>query len=265
MNELFASALLVEDEPNLASTLLIALRKLRIPVRHASTLKEARAALKAENCEFILLDRALPDGDGLQLCQGLRKTGFAGAILVLTASGMIEDRVLGLNAGADDYLPKPFSWEELEARIRALARRRLGFSLAASVTDKAMKNGTVSAAPITTPQLWQMDPDRLRVHGPRGWVELTVLEYKLASRLILAGGAIVTRDELLKDVWGFTLLPKTRTVDHFLGRLRRHFERNPETPDYFLTVRGAGYRFNLEGLKIRGANELGDVRGGLGG
>ncbi len=74
---------------------------------------------------------------------------------------------------------------------------------------------------------------------------MTPLEFKLASKLIGAHGAIVTRDELLKDVWGFTLLPKTRTVDHFLGRLRKRFERNPEQPDHFLTVRGAGYRFQL--------------------
>ncbi|MGZ3707264.1 MAG: winged helix-turn-helix domain-containing protein, partial [Bdellovibrionota bacterium] len=76
-----------------------------------------------------------------------------------------------------------------------------------------------------------------------GWVELTPLEFKLAARLILAGGAIVSRDDLLKDVWGFTLLPKTRTVDHFLGRMRKHFEADPENPRHFLTVRGAGYRF----------------------
>jgi DNA-binding response OmpR family regulator len=226
--DLFRAALLVEDEPHLAGTLKIALRKLKIPTRHATTLEAARGLLKSAPADFLLLDRALPDGDGLELCRELRRAGHQGAILMLTAQGQTEDRVAGLNAGADDYLPKPFSWEELEARVRALARRRAGFG---------------GNEPPEQESLWRLDPDRLRVRGPAGWVELTPLEFKLASKLILAQGAIVTRDELLTDVWGFTQLPKTRTVDHILGRLRKRFEANPEQPDHFLTVRGAGYRF----------------------
>jgi DNA-binding response OmpR family regulator len=239
--KLFDSALLVEDEPRLADTLKIALRKLEIPARHATTLAAAREQLRAAPVELVLLDRALPDGDGLALCEELRARGYAGAILMLTAQGQVEARVQGLDAGADDYLAKPFSWSELEARIRALARRnRRPAPMAGAATD--------AGAPVATdaraqPPLWTLEPERLRILGPPGWVELTPLEFKLASRLIRASGAIVTRDELLKDVWGFTLLPKTRTVDHFLGRLRKHFERNPEEPDHFLTVRGAGYRF----------------------
>jgi len=213
------SALLIEDEPHLTEALRIALRKLGIPARHASTIQAAREELKKKAPGLILLDRGLPDGDGLQLCEELRKGGFQGCILVLTASGSTEDRVHGLNHGADDYLPKPFSWEELDARIRALLRRH----------------------PLSSH--WALDEARLKIHGPRGWVELTPLEFKLASMLIRSEGRILTRDELLKDVWGFTLLPKTRTVDHFLGRLRKHFEEDPEQPRHFLTVRGAGYRF----------------------
>jgi DNA-binding response OmpR family regulator len=152
-------------------------------------------------------------------------------ILMLTARGDVNDRVLGLNAGADDYLPKPFSWAELEARISALYRRR------------ALPDQSSPQEPI----FWQIDSDRLRIlrpaQGGSEWVTLTPLEFKLASHLISAKGAIVTREDLLKDVWGFTLLPKTRTVDHFLGRLRKYFEENPEDPKHFLTVRGAGYRF----------------------
>ena len=230
---LFTSALLVEDEPHLADTLKIALRKLKIPTRHSTTLSDARKKLSAEPAEFVLLDRALPDGDGLKLCEELRAQGYPGTILVLTAQGQVDDRVQGLDAGADDYLPKPFSWNELEARIRALSRRK----------NLLAPSSAGSASPVEGAPLWLLEPDRLRIRGPRGWVELTPLEFKLASKLIEARGSIVTRDELLKDVWGFTLLPKTRTVDHFLGRLRKHFEQNPEEPVHFLTVRGAGYRF----------------------
>lgn len=239
----FRSALLVEDEPQLAQTLKIALRKLEIPARHATTLADARRRATEEAPELILLDRQLPDGDGIELCQELRAHGYSGAILMLTAKGLLEDRVEGLECGADDYLPKPFAWTELEARIRALSRRR-PLTHAAKPAD--LLDGNVPQLTTTgaaTPALWQLEPDRLRIHGQNGWAELTPLEFKLASKLILARGAIVTRDELLKDVWGFTLLPKTRTVDHFLGRLRKRLEANSEQPAHFLTVRGAGYRF----------------------
>jgi DNA-binding response OmpR family regulator len=91
-----------------------------------------------------------------------------------------------------------------------------------------------------------MEFERLRILGPKGWVELTPLEFKLANHLIAAEGAIVSREELLKEVWGFRFLPKTRTTDYFLGRLRKVFERNPDSPKHFLTVRGAGYRFSAE-------------------
>jgi two-component system alkaline phosphatase synthesis response regulator PhoP len=225
----FINALLVEDEVNLATTIEVALKKLGIAVEHVSTIEDARKKIKASPPALLVLDRTLPDGDGLTLCSDIR-SDFKGIILMLTARGEVKDRVQGLHAGADDYLPKPFSWAELEARVIALSRRQ-----------------TQAVAVETVPQAWAIDPDRLRVLKPSSagteWVVLTPLEFKLASHLISAKGAIVTREDLLKDVWGFTLLPKTRTVDHFLGRLRKYFEENPEEPKHFLTVRGAGYRF----------------------
>lgn len=227
----FGSALLVEDELNLAIPLEIALKKLGMTVDRAMNLHEAEEKLGSRGpYDFVLLDRKLPDGDGLTLCKKLRAHGFGGSVLVLTASGTTEDRITGLNDGADDYLPKPFSWEELEARIRALARRQ---NRTATQVSPAFRSGPS----------WDLDESRLRINGPKGWVELTPLEFKLAAQLIRSEGTIVTRDHLLKNVWGFTLLPKTRTVDHFLGRLRKLFETNPDEPRHFLTVRGAGYRF----------------------
>jgi DNA-binding response OmpR family regulator len=232
---LFAAALLVEDEVDLATALRIALRKLGIQCSHASTLQQARKAIaQGSGVDFVLLDRALPDGDGIELCSELRRDGSDCAILMLTAKGDTSDRVKGLDQGADDYLSKPFSWEELEARIRALARRR--------------RPVLPAAAPPSPVPSWELDLPRLRIRRPgadTAWVVLTPLEFKLASRLIEAKGAIVSREDLLKDVWGFKFLPQTRTVDHFLGRLRRHFELDPEKPAHFLTVRGAGYRFEV--------------------
>lgn len=222
----FLSALLVEDEPQLAITLKIAFRKLGISPLYAPTLSEAGKMIQQHHPDFILLDRTLPDGDGIDFCTQLRNEGYTGTILMLTASGGIEDRVKGLNAGADDYLPKPFSWEELEARVRALSRRRVAFS---PQKEKS--------------PLWQLDQPQLRILGPKGWVQLTPLEFKLAAELIKRQDTIISRGDLLKQVWGFTLLPKTRTVDHFLGRLRKHFEQDSEKPVHFLTIRGAGYKF----------------------
>ena len=94
--------------------------------------------------------------------------------------------------------------------------------------------------------LWTYETDRLRILGAKGWVELTPLEFKLAIHLIAAKGAIVSREELLKEVWGFRFLPKTRTTDYFLGRLRKSLEKDPDHPKHFVTVRGAGYRFIAE-------------------
>jgi DNA-binding response OmpR family regulator len=231
---LFENVLLVEDEQSLVTALTIALRKLGLTARHASTLKQARELIAESTPDLILLDRNLPDGDGIELCADLRAEGYPGSILLLTAIGETEARVAGLNAGADDYLPKPFAWEELEARIRALARRKPAARSPAARAE-ASEGATFSQ--------WKLDDSRLQVTGPKGTIQLTPLEFKLATCLIAGKGDILTRDQLLKEVWGFTLLPKTRTVDHFMGRLRKHFEENPESPKHFLTVRGAGYRF----------------------
>lgn len=223
----FKLALLVEDEPSLGTAIEIALKQMKLSFKRATTVAQARDLLGAHEFDFVLLDRTLPDGDGLQLCREMRDRKDHTPVLVLSARGEVRERVEGLNLGADDYLPKPFSWDELRARIQALFRR----------TQQPEQR------PRMTTGGWRLDDKRLEVASPRGTKRLTPLEFKLAARLIRAPGEIISRDVLLKDVWGFTLLPKTRTVDYFLGRLRKNFEANPEDPHHFLTIRGAGYRF----------------------
>lgn len=230
---IFKKVLLLEDDRNLSLTLGVALKRLGLEVKNASTLKKAREILESYEPDLVLLDRMVPDGDGLELCVELRAEARPVAILMLSAAGETCERVRGLNEGADDYLAKPFAWEELEARIRALGRRH-----AAELAQKEM----LPASP------WELDESRLRVRGDRGWVELTPLEFKLISHLVRAGGSIVSREELLKDVWGFSLLPKTRTVDFFLSRLRKRLEKDAENPKRLLTVRGAGYRFEASAI-----------------
>lgn len=239
----FRFALLVEDEANLSQALQISLGRLGIGrIEAVSTLAGARECFDrdGDQPDILFLDRMLPDGEGLDLCRELRDRGYKGVILVLTASGLVPDRVQGLDAGADEYLPKPFSWDELAARVRALARRRgLGGGEEASSVPASKRESTEAAAAA----LWTVDRDRLRIFGPKGWATLTPLEFKLVTKLMDGEGRILSREELLKDVWGFQWLPKTRTVDYFMGRVRKAFEKDIEAPTHFLTVRGAGYRF----------------------
>ena len=236
----FKSLLLVEDELSLAETLKIALKKLNIgKVTHAKTLDEARKILEAGLPEAVILDRTLPDGDGMELCSELRARAYTGAILFLTARGQVEERLAGFRSGADDYLPKPFVLEELQMRLSALSRR-----LSQSVSEVLPKKVTQKNEEKIS--LWSRDPDRLRVYGQKGWAKVTPLEYKLATHLMDANGSIVSRETLLKEVWGFRFLPKTRTVDFFMGRLRKRFEIDPDAPKHFLTVRGHGFRFSAE-------------------
>lgn len=218
----FQKVLLLEDELAFAETLKISLRQLGIVPVHITTVSEAKKVLqsRAFDFELLLLDRALPDGDGLEVLQFAHKQGKEFYTLILSAKSEVEEKIKGLNTGADDYLGKPFSWNELQARIQALYRRKT-------------KGAT----------LWKYDEPRLRILGHTGWIQLTPLEFKLATHLMNAKGEILERAELLKKVWGFNFSPETRTVDYFIGRLRKLFEKDPEEPKHFLTVRGAGYRF----------------------
>jgi DNA-binding response OmpR family regulator len=239
---LFQNVLLVEDESRLASTLMLALKKLNLKATHVSTLEEAREQLEsdAQNpFDLVLLDRVLPDGDGLELLPLLKALDThqnTAMVLILSARGEISERVRGLEEGADDYLPKPFSLEELSARIQALGRRALKLQ---SRTESTQQRSTQNDE-----SLWTKDANTLKIRGPKGWVVVTQLEFKLLERFLSHPHRVISRDELLKDVWGFQWLPKTRTVDFFMSRIRKNFEIDPEKPCHFITVRGIGYRFD---------------------
>lgn len=235
MAEVFQNVLLVEDEPHLAQTLIVALRQMKLSCTHATRLSEARELLKHQEFQLCLLDRMLPDGEGLSLQKELSKNPGQPMILVLSAKGEVDDRIEGLNEGADDYLPKPFSYQELTARIHALARRYTPTPLFATNKDQGKKS--------KGPELWKRAPDELKIFGPKGWVELTKLEFKLVCKFLDNPGVALSREDLLRDVWGFQLLPKTRTLDFFMGRIRKNFEKQPDKAEHFLTVRGIGYRF----------------------
>jgi DNA-binding response OmpR family regulator len=184
-----------------------------------------------EKPDLILLDVMMPKLDGFALCAELRRLANAVPVLMLTAKGQIEDRVNGLDAGADDYLVKPFSTEELLARIRALLRR---------VERKTRQ-------PLKM-KLGDLEIDLARQTAVRGKkrVHLTAKEFAMLRLMAEAEGEPVTRERFLDAVWGYTAFPTTRTVDTHIAALRAKIEMNPEQPRWIKTVHSVGYRLELE-------------------
>ena len=183
-----------------------------------------------EKPDLILLDVMMPKLDGFAVCAELRRLGHVTPVLMLTAKGQIEDRVAGLDVGADDYLVKPFSTEELLARVRALLRR----------AQRAGKSQTKF-------KLGEVEIDLARQTAMRGrkQIHLTAKEFAMLRLLTEATGEPVSREKFLDVVWGYAAFPTTRTVDTHIGSLRAKLEKNPESPRWIKTVHGVGYRLEL--------------------
>lgn len=187
-------------------------------------------ALK-ERPDVILLDVMMPKLDGFALCAELRRLGHATPVLMLTAKGQVRDRVNGLDCGADDYLVKPFSTDELLARVRALLRR-------------ARREGdTVRELTIGDTRI---DFVRQTATRKRKEVHFTAKELAMLRFLAEANGEAITREKFLDVVWGYAAFPTTRTVDMHIASLRRKLEKNPDEPRWIKTVHGFGYRLERE-------------------
>lgn len=184
----------------------------------------------AEKPDLILLDVMMPKLDGYAVAAELRRLGQTLPILMLTAKGQIEDRVTGLDAGADDYLVKPFSTEELLARMRAMLRR----------AQRAQKA-------LTLLKLGAVEIDFIRQEARRGKEKLHLTGTELAMLRLLAEaeGEPVSRDKFLDVVWGYAAFPTTRTVDTHVANLRAKLEPDPDKPQWIKTVHGCGYRLDL--------------------
>jgi DNA-binding response OmpR family regulator len=183
-----------------------------------------------EKPDLMLLDVMMPKLDGFAICAELRRRANAVPVLMLTAKGQIEDRVNGLDAGADDYLVKPFSTDELLARVRALLRRR----------DRKTR------LPLKL-TLSEVEIDLVRQTATRGrkQVRLTAKEFAILRLMAEAEGKPVTREQFLDLVWGYTAFPTTRTVDNHIASLRAKLEKNPDEPRWLKTVHGMGYKLEL--------------------
>jgi DNA-binding response OmpR family regulator len=228
--------LVVEDESNLAAGLKLNLTLEGFSVDVAGTAHEAGQFLVRPHAyAAIVLDIMLPDLDGFQLCQQLRESGNFTPVIMLTARSAPDDRVRGLEVGADDYLVKPFDLAELLARVRSLLRRRAWETAESSGTG----TGTIHLAFGRV----QVDFDAHRVIVDGRPVTLTRLELDLLRYFADHPDRVLSREELLEKVWLLRDYPNTRTVDNFVLRLRKHFEPDPSAPVHFLSVRGSGYRF----------------------
>ncbi len=180
--------------------------------------------------DLIILDIMLPKMDGFTLCKKLRDAGDITPVLMLTARGEDPDKVHGLDLGADDYVTKPFSLPELLARVRALLRRRPG-----EETEK------VSPDSIQLGNIF-LDFKKYKALKDGLPLNLTPKEFGVLRFLATRTGDVVTRDELLDEVWGYDKYPTTRTVDNHLAQLRSKIEENPTNPQYLITVHGVGYK-----------------------
>lgn len=213
--------LVIEDQPDIADLLRINLQRADYHVLLAATLAAARELILRPEIDLVLLDLMLPDGDGLQFCRQLR-SHLDVPIIILTARGEDQDRIAGLEGGADDYVTKPFNPRELVARVRAILRR----------VDEQRR------AP--TPLRLDTKTRSVDAYGQR--IELTPKEYDLLALLVSEPGRAFSRDELLDHVWGEAFFGDHKTVDVHVRRLREKIERDPSRPQLILTVWGHGYR-----------------------
>src|SRR4051812_4836418 len=222
-----ARILIIEDETPMRTALADVIEA---EGYRALTAADGESGLKrafAEKPDLILLDIMMPKLDGYEVCAELRRLENPVPVLMLTAKGQIEDRVVGLDAGADDYLVKPFSTDELLARVRALLRR--------------VEKKTKSPAKI---KLGEIEIDLARQTASRGrkQIHLTAKEFSMLRLMAEAEGEPVTREKFLDVVWGYAAFPTTRTVDNHIAGLRAKIEKDPDKPRWIQTVHGVGYR-----------------------
>jgi len=226
-----ARILVIEDERAMRTALEDALAAEAYRVLTAADGAAGLDRALKEKPDLILLDIMLPKLDGFALCAELRRLSVSVPVLMLTAKSQVEDRVTGLDAGADDYLVKPFSTRELLARVRALLRR-------AQQPGKSVNDLALGAVHI----------DLVRQTAVRGRtpLHLTAREFAMLRLLAEADGQPVTREHFLDVVWGYTAFPTTRTVDNHIAALRAKLEPDPEHPRFLKTVHGVGYRLERE-------------------
>lgn len=225
-----ARILVVEDEPHMQIGLKDNLEFEQFEVTLARDGQEGLDLILSQTYDLIILDVMMPRISGFDVCKVARKNGVSTPIIFLTAKGEEIDKVLGLELGADDYITKPFSIRELVARVKAVLRRY----------DTAPKE---DAPEVLTIGFLKVDFVHYEAeHVREGKIKMSHKEFEVLQYLFKHKNEVVSRYQLLEDVWGYDAQPTTRTVDNFILKLRQKIETNPNDPKYILTVHGAGYK-----------------------
>ena len=225
--------LLVEDDPHLAKGLRFNLEREGYEVSLVDNGVSALDLLREEDFDLLILDLMLPTMGGLDVARKIRETNIRFPILMLTAKSTKKDKEIGFEAGADDYLTKPFHLPELLLRVKGILRRWEWYK--DPVHDQEI---------FRFGEMW-INFGTGKANGVDGEFYLTTKEVLVMNLLVEKKGDVVTREELLEKVWGYDPETETRTVDNFISRLRKYFEKKPQEPRHIITVREKGYQFNL--------------------
>jgi two-component system alkaline phosphatase synthesis response regulator PhoP len=224
--------LLVEDEEHLLKTILLNLELENYHVTTATDGIEALKKFRSASFDLIILDVMLPELNGFDVCEEMRKENSQVPVLFLTAKGTSEDKVRGLKLGADDYLTKPFNLEELLLRIQILIKRYSIPSQPAKSLEKYTFRGN------------EINFITYEIKGVNGLqTEITKREIALLRLLIERKGEVISREEILDAVWGTEAFPSSRTIDNYIVSFRKYFEKNQKEPRHFHSIRGVGYKF----------------------
>lgn len=226
-----ATILVVDDEDSILNIVEAYLQRDGHVVHRAQDGIKGLAAFRRYNPELVILDIMLPEMDGLEVLQHIRRESNV-YVMMLSAKSEEFDRVIGLTVGADDYLTKPFSPRELVARVKALLRRG--------------RNITQDERRIFNFKHLKIDAQRHEVERNGELLELTALEFKLLEVLATYAGMVLSREQLLERVWGYDYFGEERVVDVHIGHIRQKLELNPSDPQFIVTVRGVGYKFTDE-------------------
>jgi two-component system alkaline phosphatase synthesis response regulator PhoP len=222
--------LLIEDEELVGTMVRMNLENSEFEVEWCKDGKQAVEKVGSAQFDAILLDIGLPGLDGMEILAEIRRRGIGTPVMMLTARGDVQSKVQALELGADDYLPKPFDVAELIARVKALVRR--------SQSDREIPSES-----IVKFSKYEINLETREAVTNQGEVVLSEKECAIMGLLVRARGQVLSRSDILEEVWGMDATPSERTVDNFIVQLRKLFEPQIEKPRHFITVRGIGYRF----------------------
>ena len=227
--------LLVEDEHSIADPVIYNLKQEGFSVTHVDEGPIALEIFSEESFDLIILDLMLPEISGLDICRSIRKESDV-PIIMVTAKDSEADRVAGLELGADDYVTKPFSVRELMSRVRAVLRRTTTTTTKTNKIDKSIKSGNI-----------EINLSKYEAKVDDKNIDLTPREFELLYAFCENEGNLISREQIFDEIWGYSFIGNTKTLDVHIQRIREKIEKNPREPKKLVTVRGVGYKLVTDG------------------